>query len=63
MGYNNRFDTVKCVYKLIGSDVLLRGYKYVFILEGFYIDTPNTVNVFFDDRKRRINQVEKYYFN
>lgn len=63
MSYTNRYDTVRCIYKVIGSAVSLKGYKYVFILDGFYIDTPNTFNVFFDDRKQRIDKVESYCFN
>jgi hypothetical protein len=63
MGFQNKFDTVACVYKLIGSDVIRKGYKYVFILDGFYIDTINTMNVFFDYRKQRINGVEKFHFD
>jgi hypothetical protein len=51
------------VYKIEGSDITRQGYKYVFILEGFYIDTQNTVNVFFDERRQRINNVQKFYFN
>ena len=63
VGFYNRFDTVECRYKLIGDPAVQKGFKYVFILEGFYIDTPNTVNIFFDERKQRISSVEKFYFN
>ena len=63
MSYTNKYDTVRCLYKMAGSGVSLKGYKYVFILDGFYIDTPNTINIFFDDRKQRINTVDSYCFN
>ena len=62
-GFNNKFDTVSCTYKLIGNSMTQKGYKYVFIFEGFYVDMPNTVNVFFDDKLRRIEKVERFYFN
>jgi hypothetical protein len=62
-GFNNKFDTVSCTYKLEGSPNLQKGYKCVFVFEGFFIDMPNTLNVFFDDKLQRINKVEKFYFN
>jgi hypothetical protein len=63
VSYMNRFDTVFCYYKVSGNNNIYKGYKYVFIMQGFYTDTPNTINVFFDDRKRRVANVERFYFN
>ena len=62
-GFINKYDTVPCTYNLESNPTLQKGYKFVFIYEGFFIDLPNTVNVFFDDKLRRIDKVDKFYFN
>jgi hypothetical protein len=61
--YLKKYDTVACTYKVIGNDDLRKGYKMVRIQYGFYTDNSKSLNVFFDERGRRIRHVEKFYFN
>ena len=61
--YLKKYDTVACTYKVTGSDDLRHGYKMVRIQYGFYTDNSKSLNVFFDERGRRIRHVEKFYFH
>lgn len=61
--YVNGYDTVICQYKLKGSDTVFIGYKNIYRKNGFYIDDNNTLDVFFDQRKRRIGNVQSYVMN
>jgi hypothetical protein len=62
-GFFNRFDTVECNYVLKGSHTIYKGYKFVFVMQGFYTDTSITLYVFFDEKKHRIVDVQRFYFN
>lgn len=55
-------DTLKCIYTINGSPVEYNGFKPVLFHNCHYIDTRKTFKVFYDDKMRRINNVEKYYF-
>lgn len=63
MGWINKYDTVKCSIKMVGVDEIKQAYKLVYLYNGHVIDNENTVNCFFDDKKRRIPNVAMYSFN
>lgn len=63
VGFFNRLDTVECKYKTSETNAVFNGYKLVYVFDGYYTDTPNTVAVFFDSRKRRIYNVSQYSVN
>ena len=53
----DNYDTVVCQYKRLDSQNIFIGYKLVFKKDGFYIDDDKTLNVFFDERKKRVEKV------
>lgn len=63
VGWINDYDTVVCYYQLLGDREIFVGYKRVYKMKGFYIDDLTTIGMFFDARKRRVNNVEKYYID
>ena len=60
MSFVNKYDTVICLYKIKGSEVITRGYKKVYRKNGFLVDDLTTINVFFDEEKQRIQNVNQY---
>lgn len=62
MAYVNKYDTVICIYKFRGSEMISKGYKMVYKKNGFIIDDLTTINVFFDEKKQRIQNVSQYAF-
>jgi len=63
VGFFNRLDTVECRYKLLGENSTLNGFKLVYVFEGYFIDTQNTIDVFFNDKKQRVYSVMEYALN
>ena len=60
VGFVNKYDTVACQYKLSTDEKTYTGYKLVFVKNGYYIDDNTTMNVFFDERKKRVDNVFVY---
>jgi len=67
-GYNitvifyDKYDTVPCVYVTNDGKQEQKGYKYIYLRGGFYTDNASTVQVFFDERMKRVYNVKRYYF-
>jgi len=61
--FTTRYDTIACIYTVRGSNQQRKGYKLVHIQRGFFSDDASTVHVFYDDRLRRIKDVERFHFN
>lgn len=61
-GYIKRYDTVPAIYILSGDTLVRKGFKMVFISHGFYIDDSLTFGEFFDDKKKRIKNIDGYGF-
>jgi len=65
-GYNitviffDKYDTVPCIY-VTADGREQKGYKSIFLRNGYYTDDANTFRVFFDDRMIRVYNVERYY--
>lgn len=60
VGFFNRLDTVACKYKINGRNEIFNGFKLVYFFDGYYTDTQNTIDVFFDDKKKRAYNVTEY---
>jgi len=59
----SRYDSVPCTYVSASSKLLQKGYKVVYVKNGYYTDDPATFGVFLDENWRRIRHVSRYYFN
>lgn len=57
----DKYDTVPCTY-VTTDGRQQKGYKYIFLCNGYYTDNANTYRVFFDDRMNKVYNVERYYF-
>jgi hypothetical protein len=62
IGTLKNYDTVPCTYTVSGSMALRKGFKKVYIRHGFYTDNARTLYVFFDDGRRRVRHVDRFYF-
>jgi|GEM_PF-2401427 len=60
VAYFNRYDTVPCTYTIAGSKQHRKGFKVVYVLDGYYTDKPETMRVFYDRRMNRIDNVDSY---
>ncbi|HEY4208930.1 MAG TPA: hypothetical protein VGM31_19030 [Puia sp.] len=61
--YIDRHDTIPCIYIVKGSSRRLKGYKFVYVQNGYYIDDNLTYQALYDEQLHRIKNVRKYYFN
>lgn len=60
MGWINHYDTVICKIKTAGSETVKSAFKVVYLYNGYRIDNPNTINLFFDEKRNKINNVDSY---
>lgn len=63
IGSLKNYDTVPCTYTVTGNTALQKGYKMVHIRHGFYTDNATTLHIFFDEDRRRVYHVERFYFH
>jgi hypothetical protein len=63
VAYFNRYDTVPCSYTVTGSNQVRKGFKFVYVLSGYYTDNAQTLHAFFDDRMIRVYNVDRFLFN
>lgn len=63
IGYFNRYDMIHITYFLKDDTTKYTGYKFVYVDRGFYTDNSKTRRIFFNGKKERIKNVEKYFFN
>ncbi|HLX67090.1 MAG TPA: hypothetical protein VKR41_08845 [Puia sp.] len=61
--YFTRYDTVPCVYESLASDQVQKGYKVVFVKDGYYTDNSRTFGLFLNDRFQRIYHIRRYSFS
>lgn len=61
-GWFNRYDSMPVMYALYKDTTLYKGYKYVHVQKGQYVDTEVTIGVILDTHFRVVPNVEKYYF-
>jgi hypothetical protein len=62
VGYINRYAAIPCTYVTRGSDQFLKGYKFVYVRQGHYVDNAKTFRVFYDAQFNRIGNVDRFYF-
>jgi len=62
IAYHNGYDTVPCTYVAAGSNEQHKGYRFVYLHNGYFTDAGETWQVFYDDKMHRIYNVERYYF-
>jgi hypothetical protein len=63
VGYSSWYDTIPCTYIIKRSAVTQKGFKVVYVHNGHYTDNARTFRVFYDERRNRIRNVERFYFN
>jgi len=63
MAFINQYDTVPCLYRINGDESVYKGYKLIYKKNGFYIDDNTTLNIFFDNRIKRIQNVHQFILN
>ena len=56
------YDTVPCMYVSSSGRRRHKGFKVVYIKDGYYTDDVSTFGVFLDKRSQRIEDVRRYYF-
>ena len=62
VGYFNRYDSIPCTYVTHSSAQLQKGFKFVYVRHGHYIDDTHTFRIFYDENFKRINDVDRFYF-
>lgn len=60
--YLAQYDSVPCMYMNFSSGRLRKGFKVVYVHNGYFTDDSRTYRVFLDERFRRIYDVRRYYF-
>jgi hypothetical protein len=63
IGSLNNYDTVPCTFTVAGDTALQKGFKMVCVRHGFYTDNATTLHMFFDEGRRRVYHVERFYFH
>jgi hypothetical protein len=58
--YFDRYDTVPCLYTLSDTTHPKKGYKKVFVKNGYYTDNGLTEGILFNSRMKRIYNATKY---
>ena len=62
VGYFNRYDSIPCTYLTNGSIQPQKGFKFVYVRHGHYIDDIHTFRVFYDQHFNKVDNVERFYF-
>lgn len=63
VSFLSRYDSVPCTYVSVSSKQPQKGYKVVYVQNGYYTDNSQTFGVFLDEQFRKVQGVRRYYFH